>query len=106
MSFHIAETQTQLLVVYGGSSSIKFSVFETLADQSLSAGLMARSKALGRRPVWRPTIRTAKSTDRLQVKATPAPAQQSWIGPRRMSAAASGLTGGTILVDARLHIMG
>ncbi len=49
MSFHIAETQTQSLVVNGGSSSIKFSVFETLADQSLSAGLMARSKALGRR---------------------------------------------------------
>jgi acetate kinase len=49
MSFHIAETQTQLLVVNGGSSSINFSVLETLADQSLSAGLMARSKALGRR---------------------------------------------------------
>jgi len=50
MSFHIAETQTQLLVVNGGSSSINFSVFETLADQSLSAGLMARSKALERVP--------------------------------------------------------
>ena len=36
MSFHIAETHTQLFFASAGSFSVKLSVFETLAHQSLS----------------------------------------------------------------------
>ena len=42
MSFHIAKTHTQLFFGSAGSSSVKLSVFETVADQSLSPGCPCR----------------------------------------------------------------
>jgi hypothetical protein len=71
-----------ILVINAGSSSIKFSVFETMAGRSLSAGAHGQVEGIGTSPHLE-----VLPMDRLRATAMPAPSPPSTIGSRRMSAA-------------------